>query len=296
MTVYLGKNPVGIGRIVEKKVAKKKYGVTVDTFLGDVDANGILQAPTEQAVINLEGVTSVASTVFQRKFQFSNVISFNADDIKYLTSAYCCDNAFRGCTQLKTMSMSKIETINASYACNEMFMNCSNLETGNLGNLTGIQAGNACTSMFNNCSKLTTVVGLNKIKIINGGSTADKMFYKTNINIANLSSLETISGYRACYYMFAECKNLVSIILDNLQTITGSEALYRLLYNTKITTLSFPSLTSVTSANAMQYMCSGCTTITEIHFRADMQATVEALTGYSSRFGAPTTCTIYFSL
>lgn len=296
MTVYLGKNPVGIGRIVEKQVAKKKFGATVDTFLGDVDENGMLQAPTGQAVINLEGVTSVASAIFQRKFQFSNVISFNADDIEYLTSFYCCDNAFRGCTQLKTMSMSKIETINASYACNEMFMNCSNLETGNLGNLTEIQGEYACTSMFNNCSKLTTIVGLNKIKIIKGTNVVDKMFFNTNINIADFSSLETIFGYRACYFTFSGCKNLVSIIWDNLQTITGSEALYRLVQNTQITTLSFPSLTSVTSANAMQYMCSGCTTITEIHFRADMQATIEGLTGYSSRFGAPTTCTIYFDL
>ena len=47
MTVYLGKNPVGVGRIVEKKVAKEKYGATIDNLLGNVDENGVYSKPTE---------------------------------------------------------------------------------------------------------------------------------------------------------------------------------------------------------------------------------------------------------
>jgi hypothetical protein len=53
-------------------------------------------------------------------------------------------------------------------------------------------------------------------------------------------------------------------------------------------------LTSVGSHglyNAFQY----CTGITEIHFRADAQATIEATSGYSDKFGA-TNATIYFDL
>ena len=43
-------------------------------------------------------------------------------------------------------------------------------------------------------------------------------------------------------------------------------------------------------------MIQNCTDLVEMHFRADAQATVEALKGYSSKFWGPSTLTIYFDL
>jgi hypothetical protein len=59
--------------------------------------------------------------------------------------------------------------------------------------------------------------------------------------------------------------------------------------------VSFPKLTSIGDTYALYYPFLNCTKITEIHFRADMQATIEAQLSYSDKFGA-TNATIYFDL
>jgi hypothetical protein len=43
------------------------------------------------------------------------------------------------------------------------------------------------------------------------------------------------------------------------------------------------------------YAFSGCTGITELHFRSDAQTVIEAADSYSYKFGA-TNATIYFDL
>ena len=66
-----------------------------------------------------------------------------------------------------------------------------------------------------------------------------------------------------------------------------------------MTTISFSALTSIESDafgnTSPTYIFSGCTSLTEIHFRADMQATIEAMTGYANKWGA-SNATIYFDL
>jgi hypothetical protein len=79
--------------------------------------------------------------------------------------------------------------------------------------------------------------------------------------------------------------------LQSVNTYGLQNTFYRC---TKLTTMSFPSLTSVQSSS-FNSTFNDCTALTEIHFRADMQATIEAMSGYSSKFGA-TNATIYFDL
>ena len=90
-------------------------------------------------------------------------------------------------------------------------------------------------------------------------------------------------------YTFSYCTSLQSI------DFSGVQKLY--LYGTffgcsSLKTLSFPKATNI-KLYATPF--SGCTALTEIHFRADMQATVEALPDYASKWGA-TNATIYFDL
>ena len=52
-----------------------KYGASIDTFLGNVDANGVLQPPTEIVDLNFTGVVKTATSslsgiYFQYKFDF----------------------------------------------------------------------------------------------------------------------------------------------------------------------------------------------------------------------------------
>jgi hypothetical protein len=66
-----------------------------------------------------------------------------------------------------------------------------------------------------------------------------------------------------------------------------------------LTTISFPSLTDVDKngfgASASSGAFNKCTALTEIHFRADMQAAIEAMSNYATKWGA-TNATIYFDL
>ena len=86
-----------------------------------------------------------------------------------------------------------------------------------------------------------------------------------SISFPELTSI----GYYGLSYAFCNCKG-----------ITGS--------------VSFPKLTSIGSSGLYNAF-SNCTGITELHFRSDMQSTVEGLNGYAYSFGAPN-ATIYFDL
>lgn len=326
MTVYLGKTPVGIGRVVEKKVAKKKFGATVDTFLGDVDENGVLQSPTNPVDMVFTGVKNIAKNALAYKFQSSNITSLDLSELESLDYEASCRYMCENCQFLTSVNMSNITKITEMNTCQGMFNACSNLSHVQLNNLTEIigtdrgAGAQTCGTMFQSCKSLTEI-DLNKLETITGSKACSYMFnacsalqsvglaslktiYGANymfngcsgLTSVDLSSLETISGYQACYRMFNSCSKLSSVNLDNLQLVFGGGALDYFISGTQVSSLSFPSLTSVTTANAIQNMGNGASKLTEIHFRADMQATIEALTGYSSRFGAPSTCTIYFDL
>ena len=88
---------------------------------------------------------------------------------------------------------------------------------------------------------------------------------------------------------FYNCTSLVSVSLPKATLFESNGAFYGC---SSLPSISFPNVTRFNMATSTFY---GCTALTEIHFRADMQATVEALSGYSSKWGA-TNATIYFDL
>lgn len=116
-----------------------------------------------------------------------------------------------------------------------------------------------------------------------------------------LQNLKTISGSGTCTGMYKECSALTSTGLDNLESITGDAACQAMFHNCAgLVRVDFPKLTVVSKTNAMganssNMMFRACTALTEMHFRADAQATIEGLSGYASKFGAAN-CTIYFDL
>lgn len=237
MTVYLGDKAVGANTIVEKEVAKTKFGVTVDSFLGDVDANGSYVAPSEPVEVNLAGVKSIGSKGLYRRFtDMTNIVSFVAEDL---------------------------ETVGTNGLTNALY-NCTKLANINIRNIRSI-----------------------------GYAGLQNAFYTVGITgHLDLDMLETVAdkGLEDAF----DYTNITSVGLKNLKTV-GSEAMNNAFRNTKLITISFPSLTSVQTNSFREGMFRYVTTMTEIHFRADMQATIEAMTGYSSKFGA-TNATIFFDL
>lgn len=166
------------------------------------------------------------------------------------------------------------------------------------------------------------VLDLAGIKKIPGSGLFGNFMHQTNITKVNASSIESIGDY-GCYMTFRSCRNLTSANLSGLKTLT-TESMYQMFYDcaalvdvilSSLTScgnnalaatfykcialkkISFPSLTTVTSTSlgAGTYAFHGCTAMEEIHFRADMQAEIEAMQGYSTKFGA-TSSTIFFDL
>ena len=118
------------------------------------------------------------------------------------------------------------------------------------------------------------------------------------VNMKNLALAKSNSLYRAFY----GCSSLSSIDFDSLRELSGSDVLRNAFYGCSfLSKVSFPSLVSFannsfcSSTTASYLTFNNCSNLTEIHFRADVQSQVEAMTGYSKKWGA-TNATIYFDL
>nr|DAM10418.1 MAG TPA: leucine-rich repeat protein [Caudoviricetes sp.] len=97
-------------------------------------------------------------------------------------------------------------------------------------------------------------------------------------------------------YAFNNCTGLTGSVSFPELTSIGSSGLSNAFDNCKGLTgsVSFPKLTSV-GDYGLSNAFNNCKGLTEIHFRADVKATIEAQYSYSSKFGA-TNATIYFDL
>ena len=126
-------------------------------------------------------------------------------------------------------------------------------------------------SCFNGCSSLTSI---------------------------DLSSLTTV-GTQGLYSCFNGCSSLTSIDLSSLTTVGRFGLCLCFSKCILLTGLFFPSLTSVQTNSfgsaSYDYCFNGCTALTEIHFRADAQTAIEAMTGYADKWGA-TNASIIFDL
>ena len=148
-----------------------------------------------------------------------------------------------------------------------------------------------------------TSVSFPDLETISQGYTCSHAFeYCSKLTNTGLQNLKTISGSNACVDMYSYCSLLTSTGLDNLESITGVASCQQMFYTCiGLVRVDFPKLTVVSSTDAMGKntstgMFRNCTNLAEMHFRADAQTLIESLAGYATRFGAPSTCTIYFDL
>ena len=107
-------------------------------------------------------------------------------------------------------------------------------------------------------------------------------FYScTKLREVTLPACTYVQGYAFC-----NCSQLVSIDLPACRTIDN----YAFQGCSSLSSIDLPACRNMDSE-----VFKSCDALTEIHFAAANQATIEALSGYSSKFGA-TNATIYFDL
>ena len=189
------------------------------------------------------------------------------DNIKTV-GEYGLRYAFNGCTGISGSVSFPALTAVDTYGLENAFSGCTGI-TGSISFPVLTTIGKyGLKSAFNSCAGITGSI--------------------------SFPSLITV-GDSGLYYAFAGCTSITSISFPVLTTV-GSNGLSNTFYGCKGITgsVSFPALITV-DTSGLSNAFNGCTGITELHFRADAQSTIEALTEYSSKFGA-TNATIYFDL
>lgn len=114
--------------------------------------------------------------------------------------------------------------------------------------------------------------------------------------ISNVKFPKLISiGQEGFQTAFQDCKNLLTVNFNSLQSVDSNGLRDAFLGCAALPSISFPSLTTCNGTYCFFRAFQGCTALTEIHFRADAQSTIENQEGYTSKFNAPN-ATIYFDL
>ena len=122
-------------------------------------------------------------------------------------------------------------------------------------------------------------------RLLGNKETVDNVFFP---------QLKVASFYYSFYY-----SSISNLIVDCLEEIGSTDAMCSGAKN--LTKAYFPSLvrlsngTNTFGSSSTNSAFASCSNMTEIHFRSDMQAEIEALKRYSYKFGA-TNSTIYFDL
>ena len=268
-----------IGQISGGSAPATKFGVSFDNLLGNVDANGVYQlsdAPFTFDATSIKELPELSPDLFMYKFyrlpltgtvDFSNYThgTVAAGIYQYFTQAF----SYTGVQKLITPR-----------------------ERDGAFNMQFYQS-------FQHCDALKEIVFSNPIIASNVFGFVEAFQYcdfsGASINFDIITSI----GPHGFYGAFKYCKLPVEIRFTNLTEITNKYALREAFAQTTgCKRYFFPSLTSVTSdafGSSPRLTWYNATDVEEIHFRADMQATIEAVTEYSSKFGA-TNCTIYFDL
>lgn len=267
-----------------------RYGISLDSLLGYTNASDVLQQPTGNNIdLNVSGVKGIVTYGLYYMFQRN--------------------------TAIRSVSFPDLEKLNTTYAMNYTFYNCTNITSASFAKLTAISSQNAFAYTFYGCTGLTSV-SLPLLATVSGASGMQYAFYGcTNLETLTFPSLTTIGSASATstnnrhfYDAFYNCNKLTSISFPELTTIycNGNGTTYgSFANNNKVKKFYFPKLTTMTwssgytnanRAQPIENMFYSCSALTEIHFALANKTAVEAMTGYSSKWGAPSSCSILFDL
>ena len=305
-TQNLANMPTAIGSIPTGGGASTKYGATVDNFLGNVDANGVLQIPSQVDLV-FTGVKEVAANVFQYAFSTNKTVkSISFPDLESLTkkrSLYYIfgqHSDYYNLYPLTSVSFGKLKTVSGTSTLQGAFYGETGITTIDISKLETVSGSDGCSNMFNSCTGITNI-DLSGLKTVSGSNGCDSMFYGcTGITSLDISGLETISGSSGCKQMFFVNNNytnsLTSVTFTKLSTISSSYALQQaFMYRKNLQSVSFPALTPSSFGsytNQFNNMLKGITGCT-VHFPSSIQSTIGSWSDVTSGFGGTNTSILF---
>lgn len=200
--VYLGNQE--ISPTVSVPVAKSKFGATIDTFIGNVDENGVLGQAVGSTSLLFDGVKNIDSGACRYVFcGRKNIIGAAFPVLTTISGDQACQYMFGGCTNLTSISLPALTTISGDNACDNMFSSCS-ITSISFPALTTVSGNGACQRMFYNCSKLISISfpALTTVAAAAFGSSSNRyIFYSCNalteihFRADAQAAIEAMAGY-----------------------------------------------------------------------------------------------------
>ena len=229
-----------------------KFGATLDTFLGDVDSNGVLQAPSAETNLVFSGVTDIGDSSLKYRYHGTNINSASFTNLTQITGRYALNRAFYS-SSIRFVSFPVLQSLSGANCLSNAFTECNSLQSIEFPSLVSISGNNALDNMCSNSRDAITSISFPVLKEITGKSACSRIAYTcSSLTSVTFPELETITGDTAFQNAFYSCQKLKSILFPKLKTI-GSSTENSLnygqfsyaLHNTPITSLEFPELTEI---------------------------------------------------
>jgi hypothetical protein len=257
-----------------------KYGATINTLLGDIDANGVLQLPTQPDNLTFTGVKSLGKSTLYYKFYKSDIKSISFPDLEQAITTDCLNHTFY-MSKIETASFPKLTEIDyAGY----MFSTC-NLASVSFPKLVTVYGSGSLRGLYYAFNgSLITNLEFPKLKTIVGDSHAFSYFCNScpKLETVRFTELETIPTKSSAsssnfYSAFGSCPALKNIYFNAVTTSTFTGG-YTYVFNNMFDNNSGK--------------INGCT----VHFPSNMQSIISGLTGYPTFGGNSSYITIAFDL
>ena len=234
--------------------ASTKYGATSDTFLGDVDSNGVLQKPTAKTDLVFDGVTDIKYQGLQYlAYHLGSIMSASFPNMTHITNDYALNFAFDS-SSIKSVSFPVLQSITGNQALNRAFYSCNALQSIEFPSLVSISGNKSLSSLCQSCIGALMIASFPALKEITSPNACNYIFSEcSKLTTVSFPMLETITGNQCFYYGFNSCRNLENISFPKLKTIgdpTATSSNYghfcqAFRNTTKITSLEFPELTAI---------------------------------------------------
>lgn len=252
-------------REVTPSITRFKYGLSVDSLIGNPDANGVLQFPTSNADIVFDGIEDITTYGLYYKFYgyagLTGSVSF--PDLEDISGLYACYNTFYS-TGISGVSFPSLTTVSGIYAAQNMF-SYTPITSVSFPALVSVTGNSGMRQMFQNCENLTSA-SFPELTTVSGQMGLGYIFSNADIITLTFPKLSTLTGVRALFHMLDGCKNFTSISFPALTTDSFGTAKNQ-----------FEAIFNVTTGQT-----SGAITM---HFPSNLESTISSMTGYPT-FGA----------
>ena len=273
---------------------KKKYGLTVNGYIGNVDNTHTLINPnytgtpdfsevkyfTREAQFKKKfysnagitgnvkfGLERTVPYALQQCFLLTNITGLTFDNLQEIAHENVFEEVCNYCNLLETVSFDGLETITGNKAFYRAFKSCSGLQTASFHNLVSIQASQVFDEAFYGCGYLQSI-DFSSLHEIVGDRVCYRIGFQSGITELNLPQLGFIEGNMAFMDGFYNAPNLELVNVPILARIEGNQNFCEAFCNTTVDTVNFSNLIDITGNNNFEVSFSNCSSLDYINFNS----------------------------